>query len=56
MFSHGPPHLMLHSTIFIPIEQIAHVGILGVNVPIIKIYLAQFDYNNKITDKALLKL
>jgi hypothetical protein len=33
--------------VFIPIEQIAHVGILGVNVPIIKIYLAQFDYNNK---------
>jgi hypothetical protein len=47
MSIHAPPHLMLHSTSFYTIEQIAHVSILGVNVPIIKIYLAQFDYNNK---------
>jgi hypothetical protein len=42
--------------VFIPIEHIAHVGILGVNVLIVKIYLAQFDYNNKITYKTLLKI
>jgi hypothetical protein len=33
-----------------------HVGNLGVIVSIIDICLAQFDYNNKIIDKALLRL
>jgi hypothetical protein len=33
-----------------------HVGNLGVILSIVEIYLAQFDYNKKITNKALLGL
>jgi hypothetical protein len=39
-----------------PIEHITHVGILGVDVWIVEICLAQFDCNNKITYKALPKV
>jgi hypothetical protein len=39
-----------------PIEHITHVGILGVDVWIVDICLAQLDCNNKITYKALPKV